>query len=169
MKSAALTSILGGGLVLGILDVLESIAFVLHAGGSATHVLQSIATGVLGPDAFKGGTRAALVGLAVHFAISFVVAAVYWIASRYFNVLSRHPWVCGLLYGCGVFLFMNFVALPLSAAVRPPRVLGVFLHGMIKHAFLVGLPVALITAYTDRARTDRARPVRALAGLEIDR
>ena len=49
----------------------------------------------------------------------------------------------GLLYGVAVYLFMNFVVLPLSAVRRPPFELGIFLLNMVEHMLLVGLPIAL--------------------------
>jgi uncharacterized membrane protein YagU involved in acid resistance len=150
IKSNAFVSIVGGGLTLGVLDLAESIVVVAFSGVPPVRVLKSIATGLLGASAFQGGTGTALLGLGIHFTISFVVAAVFWIASRQFTALVEHPWVSGLLYGCLVFLFMDFVALPLSSAVRPPFSIGIFVHGLIKHAVLVGLPVSLITAGSER-------------------
>ena len=150
IKSTALTSIVGGGLTIGVLDLVESIVILEFSGVPAVRVLQSIATGLLGASAFQGWIGTALLGLAIHFSIAFVVAAVYWIASRQLSALLEHPWVSGLLYGCMVFLVMTFVALPLSAAVRPALSIGTFVHGLIKHALLVGLPVALITARSER-------------------
>jgi hypothetical protein len=150
IKSTALASIVGGGLTIGVLDLVESIVVLQFSGVPAVRVLKSIATGLLGASAFQGGIGTDLLGLAIHFSIAFVVAAVYWIASRQFDALLEHPWVSGLLYGCMVFLVMQFVALPLSAAVRPAFSIGTFIHGLIKHALLVGLPVALITARSER-------------------
>ena len=47
-------------------------------------------------------------------------------------------------------LTIGVLDLAVSAAVRPAFSIGTFVHGLIKHALLVGLPVALITARSER-------------------
>jgi hypothetical protein len=56
-------------------------------------------------------------------------------------ILVRRPVPCGLGFGVAVYFFMKYVVLPLSAVVRltPFDPLA-----MIGHAFLVGLPIALV-------------------------
>jgi uncharacterized membrane protein YagU involved in acid resistance len=51
--------------------------------------------------------------------------------------------VCGLVYGVLVYLFMNLVVLPLSAAGRPTFVVPVVVNGVLIHMLGVGLPSAL--------------------------
>jgi hypothetical protein len=54
---------------------------------------------------------------------------------------------CGLAFGVCVYLFMNYVVLPLSAFPGRSNAFSpsAFLHGVIGHALLVGLPIALLT------------------------
>lgn len=61
------------------------------------------------------GWISAALGLLFHFTIAFTAATIYYVASRKIRVLVEHAVVCGLLYGEGVFLFMYFAVLPLSA------------------------------------------------------
>ena len=42
-------------------------------------------------------------------------AALYLVASRRFPVLRDQAVICGLSFGVGIYLFMNFVVVPLSA------------------------------------------------------
>jgi hypothetical protein len=104
-------------------------------------ILQSIAAGLLGRAAFEGGAATAALGLLLHFFIATTAAALYAVASARLPQLARWWAASGLLYGCGVYLFMKYVVLPLSAVTRltpfDPRALA-------GHALLVGLPIALI-------------------------
>jgi len=97
---------------------------------SPIQVLQYIASGALGSDAFKGGLATAALGAALHFFIAFVVAAVYYAASRKLAALCRDPTIWGLAFGAAVYLFMNFLVLPLSAVPKSPFSLPLFLNGV---------------------------------------
>ena len=65
-----------GGVTTGVLDI--SAAFVDSGlnGRSPMFVLQSIASGLLGPESYKGGLKSAALGLALHFLIAFVACIV---------------------------------------------------------------------------------------------
>ena len=65
-----------------------------------------IASGLLGPASFQGGTTTAALGLVLHFVIAFGFATFYNLASRPFPALVRQPVVCGLLYGAAAFGFL---------------------------------------------------------------
>ena len=132
----------GGGLA-GVLDLLWAF-FLYGRRAGPVPVLQSIASGLLGADAYKGGAGTAALGFLLHFVIAFGAAAVYYLVSRRLGFLVRWAVLCGLLYGIAVYLFMNFVVLPLSAfpgkITYSPRALVI---GILGHMFLVGLPIAL--------------------------
>jgi hypothetical protein len=148
----AVKAILWGGLAAGVLDALDAVVF---CRATPLRVFQSIARGLLGRSAFDGGLASAALGVFLHFLIATTAAAVYWAASRKLRVLVRHAVACGLGYGVAVYFFMNYVVVPLSLA--PPGAFRwpAFLNGVIGHALLVGLPIALI------ARRFDAQPERA--------
>jgi uncharacterized membrane protein YagU involved in acid resistance len=119
--------------------------FFSFRGVGPVRILQGVAAGLIGRDAARaGGWQTALLGLAVHFCIATAVVAVYFLASRKLSLLERAPIVCGVAYGIGVWLVMNFLILPLTAA-GPPRftTIGV-VNGLFAHIFCVGLPTALL-------------------------
>ena len=90
--------------------------------------------------------RSALLGLVSHYFIAFMIATVFYVASRKFPFLIRHAVPCGLLYGFLVWIVMNYVVVPLSAIHAVPAMsLAGFISGPIGHPFLVGLPAALFT------------------------
>lgn len=138
----AFDTIIWGGLTAGILDATDGVIAFGFKGMNPIQVLQYIASGALGVDAFKGGLSTAALGAFFHFFIAFVVAAVYYGASRKLTALYRNPTTWGLAYGAAVYLFMNYLVLPLSAVPKSPFSLALFLNGILGHALFVGLPIA---------------------------
>lgn len=144
-RPRALDTILYGGLAVGVLDGLFALTFYgLVLGVPKLRIFQSVAAGLLGRAAFEGGVRTFLLGVLLHFAVATCIAAVYYAASLKLPVLIRRAVVCGLVYGLLAYLVMNYVVIPLSAATPGRFSLRTFLPAFIAHAFLVGLPVALL-------------------------
>jgi hypothetical protein len=142
-KSPAYRPILWGGLLAGTLDILAAFINSGLRGGTPLRVLQSIASGWLGADAYKLGLSAAALGLVSHFFIATVAAAVYYAASRKLNWLVRQAIPCGLAYGVAVYLFMQFVVLPLSAVpFKFSHSLSGVITGLLIHMLCVGLPIS---------------------------
>ena len=139
-----------GGLVSGAADLVYAFIAYGIVGVPPVRILQSIASGWLGKAAYAGGATAAIVGLVSHFLITCVAAGLYVLASRRLPILVGRPLVSGAVFGIGIFLVMNYVVVPLSAAVSAsPK--GVFLVlGLLVHMFLIGVPIAWITRQTFR-------------------
>jgi len=78
-----------GGLACGILDISAAIGQYALRGVPAIRILQSVAAGLLGREAYSGGVPTAALGLALHFVIAFTAAAVYYAASRRIPYLVR--------------------------------------------------------------------------------
>jgi hypothetical protein len=144
-RPRAFDTILYGGLAVGVLDALDAIIFYgIRNGTTPTRIFQHIASGVLGSAAFDGGYVTALLGFFLHFMIAFIIAAVYFRASISLPMLVRRAVVWGMIYGVAAYFVMNYLVVPLSAAPQARFAVGPFLNGVIGHAFLVGLPVALM-------------------------
>lgn len=149
--SSATRIILLAGLIASILDILA--AFVTNGlrGISPLRILQSVASGVLGADSYKGGVATAALGLVLHFIIATGATTVYYFASRKFTWLIERAVVCGLLYGVAVYAFMNLIVLPLSAF--PHKIaytLGAVAQGMSIIMLCIGLPIALLVRRFNR-------------------
>ncbi|MGE0739740.1 MAG: hypothetical protein AB7O98_00235 [Hyphomonadaceae bacterium] len=167
-----LGAILLGGVVGGALDILY--AFVVYGplsfGLSPVDVLHSVAAGWIGRDAARaGGMETAALGLGSHFLIASLMAAVFAVAASRVTALTRNAVVSGLVYGLLLYVAMNYVVVPLSAAgayghfagspgeavERMQRAFSEVRGGaanypwmiwgtILTHTALVGLPIALI-------------------------
>jgi hypothetical protein len=136
-----------GGLIAGTLDICAAFLTAwLRAGVGPVGLLQYVASGALGPPAFQGGIKTALIGLALHYLIATIWTVVFYLASRKLLFLIERPVIFGLLYGIVVYLFMNFVVLPLSRVRLPanPPPLSARAIQMLIIMFCIGLPIALI-------------------------
>jgi hypothetical protein len=145
-RNAGLFAILVGGAVAGAIDITYAIVFSGFRGVPAARILQSVASGLLGAASYRGGAPAAALGLFLHFMIAFIWATLFYLASRWSDLLIRYAVVSGILYGILIYAAMNFVVLPLSAFPgRFTFVPVVVIGGVLVHMFGVGLPIALAT------------------------
>ena len=85
----------------------------------------------------------ALIGLASHYGILLVAAAVFVLASLRFPALRRMAWITGPLFGVCIYLVMHYAIVPLSNVHGRPAKGLFFMEEFAGHLFLVGLPIAL--------------------------
>ncbi|MGQ0531685.1 MAG: hypothetical protein ACT4OF_03215 [Caulobacteraceae bacterium] len=168
-----LWGILLGGLIAGALDIVY--AFVVYGplsyGASPERVLQSVAAGWIGREASQaGGWNTALLGLGAHFLIATLMAAIYVLAAQSFKALTKSPILWGFIYGLVLYVAMNYVVVPLSAAGANEHFAANFGEAMARlqeafsairprydadypwmipgtiftHTVLVGIPIALV-------------------------
>ena len=150
MTRSPFLALIAGGLVVGTLDGLFAVLYWgIGYGTPPSRIFQSISAGLLGPASFEGGLPTAWLGAALHYFIATAIVVVYYAASLRLRALVRRPIPYGLLYGIAVYVFMNHVVVPLSAA-RPSRFnLAWVASSVVVHALCVGLPAAL---FARRAR-----------------
>lgn len=138
-----------GGLVAGALDLIYICGLWAAHGVGPVRILHSIAAGWVGRDAaLAGGHGTAALGFVSHFAITIAMACAYYLAARRLPALVRHPWRYGALYGVVLYVVMNYVVVPLSAAGsgQPKTWQWIDLAHIAAHVALVGIPCALATA-----------------------
>ena len=139
--------LLRAGVLTGISDGLFStVLTVVFYHGAAARLWQGVASTLLGPAAFDGGTRTALVGLLMHFGVAFGWSAVFLF------VVMRSPWVQGVLgsqygvvkiaalYGPCIWMFMSIVVIPLLLH-RPPTIGLRWWIQFFGHIPFVGVPI----------------------------
>ena len=133
-----------GGAIGGSLDLTYAIVFSAMRGTPPLRLLQSVASGLLGPAAYEGGASTALLGFLLHFFIALLMAAAFYVASRRWAFLIRQPLMASMLYGTFLYLFMQFVVLPLSAYPHPFTFRPwIFALNLFVHIFLVALPMVM--------------------------
>jgi uncharacterized membrane protein YagU involved in acid resistance len=151
-RRAAYRAIVWGGLIAGVLDLTAAFVTNYMRGLGPIGILQSIASGLLGTDSYKGGLKTAALGAVLHFFIAFTAATVFYLASRKFHFLVQRAVISGLLYGVAVYLFMNLIVLPLSAFPHKIRFSSsAVVTGLIIHMLCVGLPISLVVKTVTRA------------------
>ena len=83
-------------------------------------ILQGIASGLLGPQAFKEGIQTALLGGALHILIALSAAAVFYAASRKIRFMTRRP------------------------ILHPAQTITRSIIAIVTHMVCVGLPISLM-------------------------
>jgi hypothetical protein len=151
-ESQAMPAIGWAGLVAGVLDISSAFVLGYSKGVGPTRVLQGVAAGLIGRDAaINGGLATAGLGLAIHFFIAFVVATVFYAASRKLVFLTQHPIISGMLYGVVVYGFMYWVVMPLAYPVVHPS-FSRDATAVCVHMLLIGLPISLIVRQYSRSQ-----------------
>jgi hypothetical protein len=133
-------------MIAGTLDITDSLIFNQLRGISPARVFRYIASGLIGTRAARGGMEVVALGVVLHYLIALTWTAIFYVASGKFSILLRRPVICGLLYGGVVYLFMNWVVLPLSAIpVRNAITTASRINGVLALLFCIGLTVSLLT------------------------
>lgn len=142
--SRTIQAILLGGLSAGVLDFIGACVTNAPRGITPLRVAHSIASGLLGANAFQGGYKTAMIGVILHFIIALGAATVFCLASVKLRWLVERPWLSGALYGVVVYWFMQLIVLPLSAIPFKLNFSSrVVATGLIVHVLCVGWPIAL--------------------------
>jgi len=115
---SALNTTVVAGLISGTVDIG---AAALINWLSPVVILHAIASGLIGKASFDGGRATALLGLLLQWAMSILIAALYLACTAPFPGMRRRWPLSGLVAGIVIFLVMNYVVVPLSAAPFRPR------------------------------------------------
>ena len=153
--SPAARTILLTTLVAGTLDILSAMIFygyVFYNAG-ARHVLQGIASVLLGKKAFEGGWATALLGLAMHYCIASSFVILYFLIFPLIPFLKKYKIVSGILYAVLVWMIMNLAVLPLVAHRSYHFKFLAVIRDMAILLYTIGIPISLlISRYYSKAR-----------------
>jgi uncharacterized membrane protein YagU involved in acid resistance len=140
-------AILWIGLAAGTLDITENLVFNHFRGISPWHVFQYIASGLIGMKSFQNGWSSVALGVAIHYAIALTWTGIFLFAALKFPTIKRRSLLSGLIYGCVVYLIMNFIVLPLSGVPHPPTAITIAsrVNAVLALIFCIGLPISLLT------------------------
>ena len=137
------TSMLIAGLVAGTLDLLAAlIIFFIRTGKNPILVLEFIASGVFGQDAFLNNDIMAVWGILFHYTIAFSWTIAYFMTYPYLKFLRHNIYISAAGYGGIVWLVMNLIVLPFSNTPKAQLKPGPSLLGAVVLMVCIGLPVA---------------------------
>jgi len=147
-KRSAARAILTGGLIAGTLDITYACVFFgIRNHVSPIRILQSVARGALGQNAFQGGLKSAALGLFFHFLIALIAATVYFLLSRALRFMVTYAILSGILYGACVYFFMYGIVMRVSAIHSTTLPWSypwqVLIPNLLIHIFGIGLPIGL--------------------------
>ena len=135
-RGNAPSAIVLGGLAVGTLDAVFATAFWGLRDVPAIRIFQSIAAGLLGEASFEGGIATAWLGAGLHYFIATMMVLAYYLVARRYRVLSQRPIAYGQAYDLFLYVFMQYVVVPLSAATQGKFRLDWVASSIVMHAVL---------------------------------
>ena len=142
-----LARLLRAGLLTAVIDGLFSSAltvFIYHS--TLARLWQGVASTLLGPDALTGGTRTALIGVAMHIGVAFgwstVFLLLYLRSERLRRIVESPGGVLKVaaVYGPLIWLVMSLLVVP-TLLHRPPSLTVRWLVQLVGHFPFVGVPI----------------------------
>ena len=152
-RNSLLRLTLIGGFIAGLLHLVvqQGIVFGLILKTPIVSALQFAASGIMGEAAFAGGLATALFGLVLDFIMITIMAGVFIFSVDRIPLLRRNVILGSILYGFGVFIVMNLIVLPLSAApALPAPPLWLLIELILQHILLIGLPLGILVRRNTR-------------------
>ena len=137
------------GILVGTLDIgLAFLSAYIQKGTLPEKILQYIASGVFGRDAFAVGGGYAIWGLVFHYIIATCFTILIFLFFRYGLFPIKNKWITGILAGIAIWAVMQYVVVPLSQVptpkVKPPVNLVSYLRAAVILIAAIGLPASLI-------------------------
>jgi len=155
--------------VIAVVDGLFATALsILAYDSTATRLWQGVASTLLGPAAFEGGARTALVGLAMHVGVALRWAAVFgalYVALPALRRLVATPagvLAAAAVYGPLVWIVMSCLVVP-ALTGRPPTIGARWWVQAAGHVVFVALPIVLMTRRGAPAPRPAVRPASSAA------
>lgn len=147
MFRTRINSILITTFVAGSLDIL--LAFLnawLSNAVTPTRVLQYIASGYFGSEAFAGGPRMAGWGLLFHYLVAFSFTTTFFFLFAKNNFLARHKVLTAIGYGLLIWIVMNLLVLPMSRVPVSKMEPVAIIKGMAILILAMGLPLVFFSS-----------------------
>lgn len=147
----ALKNILWVGFLVGTLDGLA--ALLLNYSVGPAPIFKFIASGVFGPDAFKGGIEMVVAGIVFHYLIAYLFTTAFYLLYPFSLSLLKNKYVVANVYGGITWLVMNMIVVPLSKIGPHDFKAIAVVKALLVLIICVGLPIALIA--DTKLRADR--------------
>jgi hypothetical protein len=146
MPQSKTKSIFLAGTIAGTLDILGAflVYSVIMKVAPLKQILQSIASGIFGKDAYTCNPMIPLIGLFLHYCIAFAFAVFYFLIYPKVRFLHKNKIVSGLLYGIFVWMVMNLGVLEIVFPNHKIPAADDALIGISILMLMFGLPIAWI-------------------------
>jgi uncharacterized membrane protein YagU involved in acid resistance len=159
IKAIPIKTILLSGLLVGTLDIIAACAsFYIATAKNPVGVLNYVASGIMGKDAFAGGTGIALLGLLCHYIIAFSFTFFFFWLYGKTSLLSKNRIVTAVVYGLFMWLVTTLIVVPLSNVPHNPLSAIKFskaLKAIGILVFMIGLPLSFIAYNTKKKRNKK--------------
>lgn len=147
-----LKRLLLAGLLTAVTDgTFATVQSVFFYGSTFARLWQGVASVLLGPPAFQGGTRTVVIGLLMHVLVAFTWSAIFLFVVLRFAAVRRvlaSPYgvvKVAAVYGPFIWIVMSLVVIPVLVH-RPPNVSLRWLYQLVGHFPFVGLPMVAMSA-----------------------
>jgi hypothetical protein len=133
--------------VSGTLDICFATILTMIYGRAPADMLRTVASGPF-PSAPDMGTAGAVLGLAVHFGLIAIMAAIFFIVVRARPALLDRPFATGIGYGIITYVVLDLVVVPIRfPAAFPPKPISIATQ-LFAHVVLVGIAFVLVARRT---------------------
>jgi uncharacterized membrane protein YagU involved in acid resistance len=135
-------------LVAGTLDIISAhVDQTIRTGSFPTKMFYAIAGGAIGLErAFTSGKWVLLLGILIHYFISFAFTLFYFLVYPAVKKVSPNKFLNGFLYALFVQSVMTFIVMPLTAFPDKPFILTFdTVIGILIFTVVFGLPISLMT------------------------
>lgn len=138
--------ILCAGLFVGTLDILAALTkYYVTTGRNPLFIFRYIASGIMGNEAFSGGTGTILAGVVLHYCIALSFTLLFCFLYRNLRFCSRHKVLTGILYGIFIWAVMAFLVVPLSHTPKGPFNAFNAVKELLILICMIGLPLSFLT------------------------
>ncbi|MFC6100548.1 hypothetical protein [Olivibacter domesticus] len=134
------------GMLVGTFDILAALTnYYISTGKNPMVIFKYISSGILGTDAFAGGTAIILMGLLLHYIIALSFTILFCILYYHIKSLSNHKIFTGIVYGIFIWAIMNLIVVPLSHTPKSPFDTLHAVKELLILIFMIGLPLSFLT------------------------
>lgn len=143
---ASIKTILKAALIVGTLDITAACTQVYLRTGkpSVKPVLLFVASGLLGKSAYTNGDIMMLVGLLIHYCVATAFTFFFFLVVAKRPFAKQQRLLTGILYGAFVWVVMNLLVLPLTAAPPLQRTFSSVAIGAGILIVCIGIPLAFL-------------------------
>ena len=140
-------AILLTGLIAGTLDMSTALLVysVILKKVTAARLVQGIASGVFGADAYEGGFVMIIFGFLFHYCIALTFTFFYYLIYPRVSLLKKNWLISGLLYGLFAWAIMNLVVLEIVFPARAAITFESFAIGASILMVMIGVTISFFT------------------------